>query len=204
MSHGKCAFSECRLVEEGKYPEVEHFHPKSLYPDEVMRWENLLPISGACNKAKLDHDTKQEPIINPRYENPQEHLYFQGYRFKPKSEKGRLSVEVLGLNEHNLWVKKRFEIAAKAVEKLEEIHEKLQTYQNQPTVKGRNKIVSALRNLLIEGTPTAEYSAVVASYLLHDDDFQSVKTLMQQMSLWDVAFEELETQLRFCALDVRQ
>lgn len=204
ISHQKCAFSECKLVEEGKYMEVEHFHPKSLYPDEVVKWENLLPINSACNKAKLNHDTKQEPIVNPRYENPQEHLYFQGYRFKPKTEKGELTIRVLNLNDRSLWVNKRYEIGIKAVEELEEIREKLLDYgtNTQRSVSKQNKIVSALRNLFLQGTPKAEYSAVVASYLLNDDDFKKVKTLMQEFDLWDEEFDELEKQLRFCALEV--
>lgn len=80
-SHNKCCFSECRLNEEGKYDEVEHFHPKSLYPDEVVVWTNLLPISKACNIAKSDHDTKSEPIINPYTDDPKDHIYIKGYRF---------------------------------------------------------------------------------------------------------------------------
>lgn len=204
MSHQKCAFSECKLVEEGKYPEVEHFHPKSLYPDEVVKWENLLPLNNACNRAKSNHDTKREPIINPRYENPKEHLYFQGYRFKSKTPKGRLTIDVLDLNDRQTWVNKRYEIGSKAVEELEEIREKLISYDTQSNARVRTKIVSALRNLLFQGTPKAEYSAVVASYLLHDEDFEIVKTLMQQLSLWDEEFDKLEHQLRFCALEVRQ
>ncbi|HAK78954.1 MAG TPA: hypothetical protein DCR35_09190 [Runella sp.] len=206
MTHKKCAFSECLLVEEGKYPEVEHFHPKSLYPDEVVDWSNLLPISSPCNKAKGNHDTKNEPIINPRYENPKEHLYFQGYRFKAKSEQGQRTIEVLNLNDRSLWVNKRYKIGDEAVETLEEIRKDLKKYDSslsKATVT-RNKIVRQLRNLFHAGIPNAEYSAVVASYLLHDDDFIVVKDLMQKNKLWDDEFESLENQMRFCALDVKE
>ncbi|MCP1385734.1 hypothetical protein [Runella salmonicolor] len=206
MSNGKCCFSECRLEEEGKYPEVEHFAPKSLYPQDVVKWENLLPISSACNKSKGDHDTRKEPIINPRYEDPKEHFYFQGYRFKPKTPKGHLSIEVLNLNDRILWVNKRFEIGDKAVERLEEISKKLQEYDQSfsKSTPKQNSIVRQLRNLFHEGTPKAEYSAVVASYLLNDDDFQIIKDLMQKNNLWDEEFESLEKQLKFSALDVRE
>lgn len=128
MSDGKCCFSECKLVEEGKYLEVEHFYPKSIYPDEVLKWENLLPISSAVNKAKLDHDTKAEPIINPRFDDPKKHLAFKTYRFKGKDEIGNTTVEVLNLNDTNLWVNKRFEIGNYAVERLEEISKDLEEY----------------------------------------------------------------------------
>lgn len=37
MSFGKCVYSESKLGEEGKYPELDHFYPKSLYPDDVIQ-----------------------------------------------------------------------------------------------------------------------------------------------------------------------
>lgn len=42
MSYNKCCYCECNIIEESNYLEVEHFHPKNLYPDEVVSWENLL------------------------------------------------------------------------------------------------------------------------------------------------------------------
>lgn len=205
MSDGKCAFSECKLQEEGKYLEVEHFYPKSLYPNEVVQWENLLPISGACNKAKSDHDTRNEPIINPRYEDPKDHFYFQGYRFRAKTEKGKLSIEVLNLNDRILWGNKRFQIGDKAIERLEKISGEIQKYDHEgaKSVQSRNNIVRQLRNLFHEGTPKAEYSSVVASYLLNDDDFKIIKDLMLKHGLWDAEFESLEEQLKYCALEVK-
>jgi uncharacterized protein (TIGR02646 family) len=205
MSNGKCAFSECKLQEEGKYPEVEHFYPKSLYPNEVVKWENLLPISSACNKAKSNHNTKNEPILNPRYENPQEYLYFQGYRFKAKNAKGQLTIDVLNLNDRITWVNKRYEIGVQAVERLEEISDKIRKYDHEATksVQSRNNIIRQLRNLFHEGTPKAEYSSVVASYLLNDDDFKIIKDLMLKHGLWDAEFESLEKQLKYCALEVK-
>lgn len=204
MSNGKCCYSECKLSEEGKYPEVEHFHPKSLYPDEVVKWENLLPINNAVNKAKLDHDTKLEPIINPRFDNPKNHLAFKIFRFKGKDEIGKRTIEVLNLNDTRLWVDKRYEIGNEAVERLEDISRDLREYfisGIHSTIK-RNNLIRKLRNLFHEGTPKAEYSAVVASYLLHDNDYDIIKELLVNNGLWDEEFEKLEEQLKFCALDV--
>lgn len=47
-SNKKCAYCECILQETDSYSQVEHFHPKSLYPEEVVIWENLLPSCGRC------------------------------------------------------------------------------------------------------------------------------------------------------------
>lgn len=204
MSENKCCFSECKLLEEGKYLEVEHFHPKSIYPDEVLDWQNLLPISSAVNKAKLDHDTKVESIINPRFEDPKEHLAFKSFRYKGKTSIGEQTWKTLGLNDWILWWEKRTKIACKAIELLEEISSDLQEFDNLTvkTTQKRNKIVSRLRNLFTEGTPKAEYSAVVASYILHDNDYEIIKNLLIKNDLWDDEFKELEQQLKFCALDV--
>src|SRR5690554_3867131 len=64
-SNNKCAYCECDITEESKYLEVEHFHHKDSYPDEVVQWENLLPSCKKCNATKSSHDTYVEPIINP-------------------------------------------------------------------------------------------------------------------------------------------
>lgn len=45
MTYSKCAYSEAKLQEGGAYMEVDHFHPKSLYPEEVVKWGKPAP----CN-----------------------------------------------------------------------------------------------------------------------------------------------------------
>jgi predicted transcriptional regulator len=101
-------------------------------------------------------------------------------------------------------VNKRFEIGNKAVEKLEEISKELDNFDSlaKKTTQKRNNILRKLRNLFHEGTPKAEYSAVVASYLLHDDDYEIIKNLLLKNGLWDDEFIALEELLKFCALDV--
>ncbi|OQY54394.1 MAG: hypothetical protein DRR08_10845 [Candidatus Parabeggiatoa sp. nov. 2] len=58
MSSDKCCYCECNVTEESNYLEVEHFQPKSLYPDKVVVWDNLLPSCKRCNGTKRDHDTQ--------------------------------------------------------------------------------------------------------------------------------------------------
>ncbi|MGR0329632.1 HNH endonuclease [Bacillus cereus] len=59
MSHNKCAYCECRLDEESKYMEVEHFLPKDDYPKLVVDWNNLLPSCKRCN-GKKEHMTQEK------------------------------------------------------------------------------------------------------------------------------------------------
>jgi uncharacterized protein (TIGR02646 family) len=95
MAFGKCCYSEIRLGEESKYMEVEHFHPKSLYPDEVMAWGNLLPACKKCNATKGEHDTVSQPIVNPFMDSPKAYFYFeQGQR---KLSERRVDSQKIGI-----------------------------------------------------------------------------------------------------------
>ena len=113
MAFNKCCYSEIRLGEESKYMEIEHFHPKSLYPDEVMAWGNLLPACKKCNATKGEHDPVNQPVVNPFADNPQEYFYFEDafYRVKGSSPKGKLTIQTLGLNHIEHFVKPRARIS---------------------------------------------------------------------------------------------
>ena len=204
-SYNKCCFSECKLNEEGKYDEVEHFHPKSLYPDEVVSWNNLLPINKACNIAKGDHDTKIEPIINPRFDDPKEHLYFRGYRFYGKTELGRRTIDVVGLNDWEMWVTPRFEVGKGVFDLLEALADLAHLYDNNPnkTVRSRNRLLTSFRGLMVEGTEKYIYSATVATTLLNEEKYYEVKEILVRNGLWDASFEHIEDQIRYCALDTK-
>ncbi len=89
MSHNKCCYCECKIDEESKYLEVEHFHPKSIYKDEVVVWDNLLPSCKRCNGRKGDRDTLKEPVINPAADEPKDHLWLKNYTFKNKTSIGK-------------------------------------------------------------------------------------------------------------------
>ncbi|GAB4004961.1 hypothetical protein GCM10028808_03690 [Spirosoma migulaei] len=204
-SHNKCCFSESKLNEEGKYDEVEHFHPKSLYPDEVLSWSNLLPINKACNVAKGDHDTKVEPIINPYSDDPKQHLYLKAYRLYGKTELGQRTIDVIDLNNWESWVVPRFDIGKGVFELLEAIFDLAKAYDTglKTSVISRNRITSRLRGLMIEGTEKYAYSATVATILLNEELYYEVKTILLRHSLWNDSFSTLEDQMRYCALDTK-
>ena len=109
----KCCYSESRLGEESKYMEIDHFYPKKYFPKKVVEWGNLLPSSKKCNVSKGSHNTLAEPIINPCVDNPKDHLYIQNYRFYGKTEKGRLTIDIVALNDREHFVNKRFKMLIK-------------------------------------------------------------------------------------------
>jgi hypothetical protein len=180
--------------------EVEHFHPKSKYKDEVVDWDNLLPICKRCNDSKLNHDTKLQPIINPVIDNPKEHLIIKDYRFNRLSKLGRNTIDVINLNDSQRLVKKRFEIGEEIYNKLENLVESTHDYIKEPITRRRNRIINTLKNLMLEGTKEYEYSATAATLILEDINYQEIKQLFIHNQLWATKFIELEQQMQYCAL----
>lgn len=83
----------CSYCEDSKGSSIDHVRPRSLYPEDVFVWENMILACSACNGAKLDHHAilldgvrhdcarrRGDPVvppprgpmllINPRLEDP--------------------------------------------------------------------------------------------------------------------------------------
>ena len=45
MTHNKCAYSEAPLETNGSVMHIEHFYPKSIYPEQVAHVGSRLPHS---------------------------------------------------------------------------------------------------------------------------------------------------------------
>ena len=202
MSYEKCCYCECKLNEESKYLEVEHFYPKSIYKDQVVNWENLLPSCKRCNGKKSGLNPVTTPIINPSIDNPQLNIYLQGYRFYKITDKGHNTIEELDLNNRKRLVNKRYEIGCEIAEQLEDILEKVKEYHSASTKINRkkNKLVSNLTELMKEGHRDSQYSAVAATLMLNNDNFKEIKQIMCLEGLWNNELEHSERELYFCSL----
>lgn len=198
LAFGKCCYTEIRLGEESKYMEVEHFHPKSLYPDEVLQWGNLLPACKKCNATKGEHDTIKEPIVNPFIDNPKDYFYIDNafYRVKNKSDKAKRTIEKLGLNDFDHFVKPRTRICNKVNQTLSDLKEDIFSSDDVrlPSYAER------LKRLMKEGCRTQEYAALVATTILSAQFFSEVEEFMIIKELWDSEFENLKEELQFCSL----
>lgn len=53
MTQDHCAFCDGFVGNEGRET-VEHFRPKSQFPQEAFLWTNLLPCCDVCQSAKLE------------------------------------------------------------------------------------------------------------------------------------------------------
>jgi len=194
-SFGKCAFSEVKLEEEGKYMEVEHFHPKSLYPDEVLEWNNLLPISNVCNRKKKNLDTKRRPLVNPMEDNPQDYFYIKDGRICTKNandSKAEDTILYYDLNNNDQFREKRF-----AIENW--ILRKLQDYATQYAVD-KNRYASKLLVLMQSSGRTFDYSATKSTIILTSSDYIKLKEQMKADGKWTNDYIEAEAELEYCCL----
>ena len=92
--HCKCAYCEKTLIDEPKH--VEHYRPKSRYPDLAFTWDNLLGSCWACNIKKwnnfpLEDESKRYTsqevplLINPYNDDPADYIEFHEEEARPKS-----------------------------------------------------------------------------------------------------------------------
>ncbi len=122
MFSGKCAYCESDVLSVS-YGEIEHFRPKSKFPDSCFDWNNLLLSCSVCNnkshKGDLFPDSNDGgPFVNPAEENPEEFFRFD-YDYEtgtanilPKNIRGKTTEKELGLNRTEL-VRRRSAIVTK-------------------------------------------------------------------------------------------
>ncbi len=114
MFHGKCAYCESRIVHID-YGHIEHFRPKSWeqFRSLTFDWNNLFLACAKCNgpEYKASHFPEEDaggPPINPCDDSPDEHLAFvfdlesRVATVSYKTERGRTSIELFGLNRQDL------------------------------------------------------------------------------------------------------
>ena len=201
LSYGKCAYCECSLTKESNYMEVEHFEDKKHYPDQVLNWDNLLPSCKHCNGHKSTHDVVAEPIVNPFVDTPGDYLYFQHYRYKGRNAKGDKTIEVLDLNDgERKLVDTRFNIGNALQETLEVLLEKLEKFNQKPSVSNKNKLKGAVYETLRQCQPESEYSALCASVLHSCDEYQQLKTGLKSNGLWSQQMEDYDNASRAICL----
>lgn len=83
----KCVYCES-YVDVTCYANIEHYYPKSIYPNETFCWENLFIGCTLCNTPKNDFDTGKEPFIHPIDEDPEEFLTFDDLIYVPRQSDG--------------------------------------------------------------------------------------------------------------------
>lgn len=194
FSNNKCIFSEIKLGEEGKYPEVEHYYPKSIYPEKVVEWGNLLPISTFCNKRKGNVDPCIVPLVNPLIDDPKCFFYILEGRLwvKNGSQKAINTINILGLNDRDHLRVVRVRIEDKIKTTLEDIWA---FHCNDST-----RCIRRMKELMQEGGRKEEYSATVSTYILQHKLYKDLKSHLSLLGVWNSEMDELEKELEFCSL----
>lgn len=202
-SNGKCAYCECKIDRESKYMEVEHFHDKNTYPEDVVNWENLLPSCKRCNGHKSTFDTKSNPFINPYDVYPMENLILNAYRFFPLTLAGKNTIDELILNDFKRLVVQRFEITEAMLSQLEDIYDRASEYKrgSRRTPQNKKKIINSIENLMIEALPDSAYSATVATAMLKDIHFLFIIEFLKSEGFWSIEMNQMLEQISELSLN---
>ncbi len=105
MFKGCCAYCEGEY-EDISYGEIEHFKPKSLYPELMFDYNNMNIACSKCNKNK--GEKFDEKLINPTIDNPEEYLKFDEYMLTALDERGTVTINILDINNKGR-IKKKIE-----------------------------------------------------------------------------------------------
>jgi uncharacterized protein (TIGR02646 family) len=150
---GKCMYCE-GYIGDVSYPHIEHFRPKSVYPNLTFDWENLGLGCQVCNTYKNDVFDENLPYINPYKENPDDYFIFLGTMImqKPGCSRGENMITQLKLNRVELMEQRK-----EAINKVGNIVERY--------VKETNLSVKMMlrKNIEIEIGADKEYSRYVKS-----------------------------------------
>lgn len=145
FSH-KCAFCESKITHVD-YGQIEHFKPKSLYPDLCFEWNNFLLSCSICNGKSNKGDkfplvADGGPFINPTTENPDDFFRFEyddvlkKFILFPKNQRAKTMLSIIKLNREDL-AEYRTNQLFKIIFIIEKILEKdpnlLQEFKNQFT-----------------------------------------------------------------------
>jgi uncharacterized protein (TIGR02646 family) len=95
----------CMYCEDSHGTDIEHYRPKSAYPQHAFDWLNHLLACAHCNsnykRARFPLDADGRPLLlDPSVDNPLDHLFFSPStgRFEPIDRRGGVTIDICGLN----------------------------------------------------------------------------------------------------------
>ncbi len=112
MFNNKCAFCESNITQ--VYAgDIEHFRPKSKFPELCFEWENLLFACSICNGKsnkgdKFPNENEGGILINPVNENPYNFFRFEFdqvtklFLLIPLNERAETMLKTIKLNREDL------------------------------------------------------------------------------------------------------
>lgn len=94
----------CMYCEDNEGTDIEHFWPKSKYPEAAFSWSNYLLACSHCNsnykRTKFPMTNGEPDLLDPSAEDPVKHLQLlpSNGEYKAIGPKGVPSIEVFDLN----------------------------------------------------------------------------------------------------------
>lgn len=95
MYLGCCAYCE-GIIGTTSYNQIEHFKPKSKFPELCYEYDNLHLACQICNSNK--GDKYSEDYIDPSIDEPTEHIMYRGWEAVGKDDIGKKMIDVVKLN----------------------------------------------------------------------------------------------------------
>jgi len=188
-SFHKCAFCECK-PDRGGNIEVEHFAPKSKYPELAFEWDNFLPVCRKCNEAKHDHDTFQESIINPFKEDPEQYFEYNFLIIKPKAtcpdkQKAERTIKVCDLNRSSLNID-RAELMKALTQYLKTVAHYIDLIEEADTERKRHdrvvKLRDSIENIEVHLKKDSLYSGYCKWFISTQDIYKKAKDIIKELS----------------------
>ena len=172
-----CAWCEREINDGGGLFTLDHFFPKSDFPEQALDIENLLPCCSQCNTQKGSHvNQDHKEIINPYKDTPNEYLSMDLNDLKLSGIKslGKRTIEKLGkvlntnyeLNDDLEEVKGALHTRLKYVE---DLMNELDGSEFKPPT-----ILKAYLKGLLQQINRREISATRATVLCHGPAFQKL------------------------------
>ena len=179
MYAGYCSYCEVD-VESVAYGHIEHFRPKSIYPNLMFDYNNLHYVCPKCNQNKgYKFDEK---MIDPSFDNPEEHIYFVGTEAKSYDERGAYMIEILKLNDPER-LKRKTKLIIEFDNILVEIKNKYRNIKNMSKselLDFRYEILKAIYNYKMHSKHGAEYCTMCKNYC--DKILKVLKPLVLQVN----------------------
>ncbi len=170
----KCIYCES-YVDVTCYSNIEHYHPKSLYPEETFSWDNLFVGCTMCNTPKNDFDTLNKPFIHPVKDDPEDYLTFDELNYSPKFssgvsyEKAKNLIDACKLMERTALVREHANVLCAFLDTRNTIMAKISHYNGVKTEKSKITdaldILKSLQVLNSEASDEAHYAGYMR-YLL--------------------------------------
>ena len=194
MTNSKCIYSEVKLGENSTCEEVDHFYPKSIYPEKVVEWGNLMPSCRICNAKKGNVDPNKVDLINPYIDNPSDFITFSGFICVAihNNSKGKNSINYFNLNNSH-FVRPRENQIRKNEERLALLVDELS--EGLFADKSIKRFLARFTTILQSAQPEEQYSVCIGIALLMNNNYAKIKNELISKGLWSQELNRLETNI---------